>query len=245
MLRDRSKRQQVMAAQDDAQISDVEFDGRWVTFATAPGQESRDLTIYAWDSQRDGAPVELAGRSAPVLHNGKAAWSDAGEVHLHDLAKKKDTVVGKGTSPAFFGDMLVWTQDGRFRAVRTDRGEAVVPEPLATAAPRGDVASDGRTLAWAQEDELFAWRADWSRPRRIAEIEAVPKTEGIVLPRVSGDFVSWRSESSYVTDVRSGTTVHTTEDDYWLEVHGGALTRRGRDVAAAAPLSALSALPAC
>ncbi len=131
VLRDSGKRQQVMAVQDDAQLFGVEFDGRWVTFATTPGPESHDVTVYAWDAQKDGAPVRISGSSAPVLHNGKAAWSDDGDIHLYDLAKKKDNVVGRGKAPAFFGDMLVWTQDGKFRAVRTDRGEAALPEPLA------------------------------------------------------------------------------------------------------------------
>ncbi|ANZ38268.1 hypothetical protein BBK82_21570 [Lentzea guizhouensis] len=245
VLRDSRKRQQVMAVQDDAQLFDVEFDGRWVTFATTPGPGSRDTTVYAWDSQKDGAPVRISGSAAPVLHNGRAAWADEAGVHLHDLAKKKDTVVGKGEAPAFFGDLLVWTQDGKFRAVRTDRGEAVLPEPLAKASPGASVASDGRTLVWTQDDRLLGWRADWPQARELAEIKAVPKTEGIVFPRVSGDFVSWRSESSYVTDIRSGATMHTSETEYWLEVRGGALAQRGRHAAAAAPLSAFSSLRAC
>ncbi|KOV81082.1 hypothetical protein [Nocardia sp. NRRL S-836] len=245
VLRDHGRRQQVMAVQDGAQLFGVEFDGRWVTFATTPDPGSHDVTVHAWDAREDGAPVRVSGSGVPVLHNGKAAWSDSGEVHLFDLAKKRDTVVGEGKAPAFFGDLLVWTHEGKFRAAGTDRGAAAVPEPLTRATPGEHVASDGRTLAWTQDDTLFAWRAGWPQPRRLAEIESVPKTEGIVFPRVSGDFVSWRSESSYVTDIRSGATMHTTEDDYWLEVHGGALTQRGRNVTASAPLSSLSALRAC
>lgn len=239
VLRDNDKRQQVMAVQDQAQIFGVEFDGRWVTFSTNPHPENQTITTYAWDSRNDGAPVRI-GANTTVVHNGKAAWSDNKSIHVYDLAKKKDVVVGQGSSPAFLGDAVVWLQGGKFGS------DAPLPEPLKNAQPTGNVASDGRTLVWTQgDDTLHGWRADWTEPRELAEIKTVPMTEGIVLPRVSGDFVSWRSESGYVTDIRSGATMHTTEGAYWLEVHGGALTREGGQIAASAPLSSLSRLPAC
>lgn len=239
VLRDDKKRQQVMAVHDKEQISGVEFDGRWVTFTTTPHPENHTMTTYAWDSRNDGAPVRIGGSGA-VLHNGKAAWSDNKSVHVYDLARKKDRVVGQGSSPAFFGDTVVWLQDGKFAS------EAPLPEPLKNARPSGSVASDGRTLVWTQGDNaLHGWRTDWTQPRELAEIKTVPMTEGIVFPRVSGDFVSWRSEAGYVTDIRSGATMHTTEGAYWLEVRGGVLTREGGQIAASAPLSSLSPLRAC
>jgi hypothetical protein len=231
VLRDGKQRQQVMALQDNGQISGVEFDGRWVTFSTTP-----DNQTYAWDSRNDGAPVRIGDRSA-VVHNGKAAWSDGKDVHVYDLTKKKDKVVGQGERPVFFNETVLWRQDGKFRAPQA------LPEPLQSAKPDGDVASDGRTVVWTQGDSLHGWRGDWAQPRELAVIKTVPKTESIAAPRVSGDFVSWRSESAYVTDIRSGATVHTTEG--LLEVHGGALTQQGSRVTAAAPLSVLSPLPAC
>jgi hypothetical protein len=39
--------------------------------------------------------------------------------------------------------------------------------------------------------------------------------------------------------------VHTAESAYWLEVHGGALTRGGRQIAASTALSSLSPLGKC
>jgi hypothetical protein len=244
VLRDSKRRQQVMAVKDDAQLFGVEFDGRWVTFATTPNPENHTVTAYAWDSRADGAPMRIGGSGA-VVHNGKAAWSDTKDVHLYDLAKKKDGVVGQGTAPAFFGDMLLWSQNGGFRAAKLDRTEAALPEALQNAKPGRNVASDGRTVVWTEGDTLYGWRTDWPQARKLAEIKSVPMTESIVLPRVSGDFVSWRSESPYVTDIRSGATMHTTDSTYWLEVHGGALTREGWEVAAATPLSRLSPLPGC
>ncbi|SDN99685.1 hypothetical protein [Lentzea jiangxiensis] len=238
VLHDHGKRQQVMAVQNDGQLFGVEFDGRWVTFSTSPSPGDTTTTTYAWDSRNDGAPVPI-GASGAVLHNGKAAWADQAGVHVYDLAKKKDRVVGRGGKPVFLGDAVLWLQDGKFRS------EGALPVQLSNARPSDSVASDGRTVVWAQDDELRGWRDGWAEPRELAAIRPVPRTEGIVFPRVSGDFVSWQSESSYVTDIRSGATVHTTEGAYWLEVHGGALTRQGWRVAAAAPLSELSPLKAC
>ncbi|MET9225127.1 hypothetical protein [Lentzea sp. NPDC003310] len=237
VLHDHGKRQQVMAVQNDGQLFGVEFDGRWVTFSTTPGP-SDQTTTYAWDARDDGAPVRIGGSGA-VVHNGKAAWSDSAGVHLFDLARKKDRVVGQGKRPVFLGDAVLWQQDGRFRS------ESAVPEQLRNAEPGDSVASDGRTVVWAQGEKLMGWREGWPQPRELAAIRSVPLTEGIVFPRVSGDFVSWQSESSYVTDIRSGATTHTTEGGYWLEVHGGALTRQGWRVAAAAPLEKLSPLYRC
>ncbi|PWK89236.1 hypothetical protein C8D88_102507 [Lentzea atacamensis] len=238
VLRDREKRQQVMAVQDDAQLHGVEFDGRWVTFSTTPSPSDRTTTTYAWDSRNDGAPVRIGGSGA-VVHNGKAAWADSKGVHLYDLAKKKDRIVGQGEEPLFLGDAVMWLQDGKFRA------EMALPEQLRDARPSGSAASDGRTVVWAQGDALHGWREGWTEPRELAGIRTAPKTEGILFPRVSGDFVSWQSESSYVTDIRSGATMHTTDGAYWLEVHGGALTQQGWRGVAAAPLSSLSPLPRC
>ncbi|RDI32871.1 hypothetical protein [Lentzea flaviverrucosa] len=238
VLHDHGKRQQVMAVQDDGQLFGVEFDGRWVTFSTTPHPENHATTTYAWDSRNDGAPVRI-GSNGAVVHNGKAAWSDSSGVHLYDLAKKKDRVVGPGTLPAFLGDAVIWLQDGKFRA------EGALPEQLKNAEPGGSVVSDGRTVVWTRGEKLIGWREGWTEPRELAGVRSAPSTEGILFPRVSGDFVSWQSESSYVTDIRSGATVHTTEGGYWLEVHGGALTQQGWRVAATAPLAKLSPLSRC
>ncbi len=238
VLHDNAKRQQVMAVKDDAQLFGVEFDGRWVTFSTSQNPSDRTATTYAWDSRNDGAPVRI-GSDGAVVHSGRAAWTDSKGVHVYDLAKKKDRIVGQGREPVFLNGAVVWSQDGGFRA------EAALPEQLRNAKPSGGVASDGRTVVWVEDDSLFGWRDGWTEPRELAGIKGVPRTEGIVFPRVSGDFVSWQSESSYVTDIRSGATMHTSDGAYWLEVHGGALTQQGWRRAAATPLATLSPLPRC
>lgn len=238
VLRDHGKRQQVVAMQNDGQVFGVEFDGRWVTFSTTPNPANLATTTYVWDSRNDGAPAEIGGYGA-VVHNGKAAWSDRAGVHFYDLAKKKDRIVGQGKTPVFFGDAVIWQEDGKFR------GEGALPEQLANATPGTSVASDGRTVVWTQGDKLRGWRDGWPEPRDLAGIKLTPTSEGILFPRVSGDFVSWVSGSSYVTDIRSGATMHTTEGAYWLEVHGGVLTQQGWRVAATAPLTELSPLRGC
>lgn len=248
VLRDNEKRQQVMAVEGQAQIFGVEFDGRWVTFSTTPHPENQTLTTYAWDARNDGAPVRI-GANGAVVHNGKAAWVDNKSIHVYDLAKKKDKVVGQGSSPAFFGETVMWLQDGKFGS------DSPLPEPLKNAEPGGSVASDGRTLVWTQgNNTLHGWRADWTSPRELARVKtgggdgrspSSPVGQGIEFPRVGGDFVSWSAGASYVTDIRNGSTMYTDEGGYWLEVHGGALTRGGSGIAAVAPLSALSRLAAC
>ena len=107
--------------------------------------------------------------------------------------------------------------------------------------------SDGTTTVWAEKHQLYAQRADWPQPRLIAEIQNSPHRVGHIWePQVHGDFVSWGAmDSSYVTDIRTGASVHTS-DNYVLRVVGGALVlTKPQRTAAATPLSGLSPLPAC
>ncbi len=255
VLRDSGHRQQVMTVEGEAQIFDVDFDGRWVTFVTTPHPENHTMTVYAWDSKKDGAPVPINGAGVPVLRNGKAAWTDEKRnVHLYDLAAKKDKVIGQGQSPVFFGDTVMWAQSGKFEAVRLDGTAVAVPEQLSGAAPDPGTVSDGRTLVWTQRGALHGWRVDWQAARKLAEIKytggdgqtpSSPAGQGIGFPRVSGDLVSWSADTPYVTDIRSGATVYITKTSDWYEVRGGALTTAGWRVAAATPVSGLSQLQSC
>ncbi|MFS8103247.1 hypothetical protein LFM09_39580 [Lentzea alba] len=105
--------------------------------------------------------------------------------------------------------------------------------------------SDGTTSVWAEDHRLYGQRTDWPQPRLVAEIQQSPNVGRIGGPSVHGDFVSWWGmDSSYVTDMRSGASVHTSYG-YVLRVMGGALVLfKGKDTAAV-PLSELSPLPAC
>lgn len=245
VLRDSGHRQQVMKVEGQAQIFDVEFDGRWVTFVTTPHPENHATTVYAWDSKKDGAPVRIEGAGKPVLRGGKATWSDNNKkVHLYDLATKKDKVVGEGRAPVFFGDMVMWAQRGTFAAVKLDGTAVAAPEQLSSAAPDLTVASDGRTLVWTRGGVLHGWRADWQAARQLAEIKG-SHGPGIEFPRVSGDFVSWSAETPYVTDIRTGATAYITGTKDWYEVRGGAMTIAGWRKAASTPAYGLSQLPAC
>lgn len=108
-----------------------------------------------------------------------------------------------------------------------------------------DRSSDGTTSVWTEEHRLFAHRADWPQQRLVAEIEKSYRVGYIWQPRVHGDFVSWSGmDSLYVTDLRTGATVHSTKG-YALSVVGGALTMYDVTVASATPLSGLSPLPGC
>lgn len=243
VLRDSGHRQQVMKVEGEAQIFGVEFDGRWVTFVTTPHPENHSMTVYAWDSKKDGAPVRIDGAGTPVLRNGKATWTDdKKKVHLYDLATKKDKVIGEGQAPVFFGDTVMWAQRGRFQAARLDGTAVAAPQQLSSAAPDPSVASDGRTLVWTQGAVLHGWRADWQATRELA---AIKPGKDIASPRVSGDLVSWSAETPYVTDIRTGATAYITATRDWYEVRGGAMTIAGWRKAASAPASALSQLPAC
>jgi hypothetical protein len=105
--------------------------------------------------------------------------------------------------------------------------------------------SDGTTSVWTEGHQLFARRADWPQQRLIAEIEKSHRVGHIWSPHVHGDFVSWSAmDSLYVTDLRTGSSVHSTKG-YALSVVGGALVMFGKTVASSTPLSSLSPLPAC
>lgn len=105
--------------------------------------------------------------------------------------------------------------------------------------------SDGTTSVWTEEHRLFAHRADWPQQRLVAEIQKSDRVGYIWQPHVQGDLVSWSAmDSSYVTDLRTGTSVHSAMDNT-LRVVGGALVMHSRTVASVAPLSALSPLPQC
>jgi hypothetical protein len=105
--------------------------------------------------------------------------------------------------------------------------------------------SDGTTSVWTEEHRLFAQRADWPQQRLIAEIEKSSRVGHIWSPQVHGDFVSWSAmDSSYVTDLRTGSSVHAAKD-YTLSVVGGALVMFRKTAASSTPLSSLSPLPRC
>lgn len=105
--------------------------------------------------------------------------------------------------------------------------------------------SDGRTTVWTEDHRLFGQRADWPQPRLIAEIQKSDRVGRIGHVRVHGDFVSWFGmDSSYITDIRTGASVHTS-DNYVLRVMGGALVLLREGNTSATPLSGLSPLPAC
>lgn len=244
VLRAGGQRQQIITLKDGKSLHDVQFDDRWATFTV--GDLGNSAQIYAWDSRKDGAPAPIATGSGAVIRSGKAVRSDRKNVELQDLATKKSSVIAQGDTPAFFEDTVVWRQNGKLRAMKLDKTEAVLPEPLRDVPVGEHVASDGRTLVWTQGFTLHAWRTDWQAPHKIAELEASDQVTHISLPVVSGDFVSWFSDDTpHVTDVRTGTTVFSGSKDYALLVRGGALTRTGKKVEAVAPLSELSPLPEC
>lgn len=272
-------RHEIVTLERGQDVFGFDFDGRWLTFGMGYDPRRKDeWAAFAWDSAGTAAPGLIAdnrgGGPGPWFftsaHKGKAAWvqgvgdkGDRAAIHLRDLASGVDTVIAEGTvnSPVFFGDLLVWrdvdqtTKYGRFQAMSIVDGSRVEPpEPLRHALADQHVAADERTIVWVSDElrTLHAWRADWPAPRKLAEIEPGSELPGIQYPKVAGELVSWVSGRSFVTDVRTGSTFHSTEVGYWLEAHGGALVASlstGDDAESRAPsvvrADALSPLPPC
>lgn len=121
------------------------------------------------------------------------------------------------------------------------------PVPVAGQYPEPELyrSSDGTTTVSTEDHRLFAERAGRPQPRLVAEIQKSDRVGRISQPRVHGDFVSWWGmDSSYVTDLRTGASVHTSKG-YVLRVIGGALVLFRDKNTSATPLSALSPLPGC
>ncbi|GLZ32461.1 hypothetical protein Lesp02_46490 [Lentzea sp. NBRC 105346] len=232
--------------QAEGEFVGADFDGRWLTFGL--GHSAGNLgwwTAYAWDSLSDAEPFVLDAnpegrRSGPLFttftRHGKAAWVVDGELHRYDLAARKDEIVARGvqTNPVFFGDELLWHENGVLRG----------PEQVRQASRW--MAADEKTLAWVSNNSVYAWRAEWPEARRIAQVEVSPHE--IQNVRVSGDLVTFSTEWSHVTDLRSGGTFRSNRPGYSLRVVGGALTvqlgERVR-VPSAVPASELPPLPGC
>ena len=248
---DQGRQHEILALDKGQDVFGFDFDGRWLSFGRGydPAQQN-EWAAFAWDSESTQAPLLIGdnrkGSPGPwffsVVHQGKVSWvqgvgrnNDRASVHLYDLATRKDKVVAEGpvNSPVFFGDLLVWrhvdqtTKKGRFHAVSAKDGTpARLPGVLREAFADQHVAADQHTIVWTADllRTLYVWRTGWPAARKLVDIDAGPSLPGIQFPKISGDLVSWVSSTSFVTDIRTGSTFNSTKPGFWIEVNGGALT---------------------
>jgi hypothetical protein len=199
-------------------------DGRTTVLLTWP---QNDLELHTEDGQR------------------RVIVSSVGTVDVVEFDGRRLTFVAI-SRPGQDAELHTWDAQEGGKPVQID-GEPPQPDHYRS--------SDGTTTVWTEDHRLFGQRADWPQPRLIAEIQKSDRVGRIGQPRVHGDFVSWWGmDSSYITDIRTGATVHTS-DNYVLRVMGGALVLHVRErntspnlregSTSATPLSGLSPLPAC
>lgn len=246
---------------DEGEFVGADFDGRWLTFGVghSPGNLSR-WTAYAWDSHSADEPFQLADNSAgdadahtplfySFVHRGKAAWVQGKDLHLYDLAAKRDQVVSRNAprNPVFFGDLLVWPEESGLHAVSAIDGNTTnLPPMLEAVTTRDQIAADDHTFVWITGSTLNGWREGWPEARALAK--GPLGQNGMMEPSVSGDLVTWHAEYSHVTDIRGGGTFRSTDPGFSLTAHGGALTAQiGLQVRTphAVSASALPPLPGC
>jgi hypothetical protein len=182
-------------------------------------------------------------------------WSSALELALHTPDGQRRPFVSTRhhlSIVEFDGRRVTYAvqeggQDTKFFTWDAETAGEPVPVDWKDAERDHERSSDGTTTVWAEKHRLFALRADWPQQRLIAEIQNSPYRVGSISgPQVHGDFVSWFGmDSSYITDIRTGASVHTS-DNYVLQVRGGALVlTKPQRTTASTPLSGLSPLPAC
>ncbi|MDI2126562.1 hypothetical protein [Yinghuangia seranimata] len=224
-------RQTVYALPSGAQVFGAGFDGRWLVFGVNPDRtDPTRWELLAWDSESAAAPFPVAhdnGAEGPFLfprvRAGKAAWVAArpgggDEVHLYDLAARRDGVVYAGdVSPAFFaGEVLAWREAFGPGAARTiqavDPAGAHVVLPPQVGAAKGvhDASSDGVTWAWVAADRrtLFAWREGMTEPAAVVTAAPGNVVDGV---QVAGDLVTWTDhEATWAADLRTGSFTRLT-----------------------------------
>lgn len=214
--------------QDALERNQVRKDSRENAVAVvAASDDGRTTLVQTWSSEIRLALHDEHGLRLPIASS--AGYLDVVEF---DGRKVKFRVHEAGEQGAFY----LWDAQVGGAPVQVD-GKFPEPEQYGS--------SDGTTTVSTEDHRLYARRADWPEPRLIAEIQKSSKVGRISEPRVHGDFVSWFGmDSSYITDIRTGASVHTANTDS-LRVIGGALVKLGHDVTAATPLSELSPLPKC
>ncbi|MEV0092222.1 hypothetical protein [Streptomyces sp. NPDC050738] len=215
-----------MAGGKKLQYGSMRFDGRWLIFEVDYDAENmNDWEIYAWDSTADNAPFKLARHDKSIpgpflfayVKDGKAAWTEGAkggkkEIHLFDLAGRKDSVVHTGqVSPVFLaGDLLGWREASSAKApvflkavsIRTGK-PAQLPPVVAAVRGSAYVTSDGSTWAWvdAEYSTLYAWKPGWKESATIAK---AAEGENIDQMELAGDLITWvGGKAIWAADLRS------------------------------------------
>lgn len=273
------KRQQVhqLPDADTTQVFGTEFDGRWLVFGiNYDFTNTNNWKVFAWDSQSSAAPFEIASNAGvegpflyPRVYAGKAAWvagvpDGSEEIHLYDLAARKDRVVHRGhTGPAFFGGgLLIWREafapdaPVQFQAVTADSGEkAQLPPVIAAVRGASDVITDGATWAWVSPDRrgLHAWRPGMSVPITVTTVAVGEWVDAL---QVAGDLITWTGgTATWAADLRSHSLTQVTPRHGWAIGNGQALAisyptedpkaARTQHVAYVVTTAQLNPLPTC
>ncbi|GAA3236283.1 hypothetical protein GCM10010532_074590 [Dactylosporangium siamense] len=220
-------------ADEDAQVFDATFDGRWLVFSVQD-EPTLDSTFgyYAWDSS-GATPAHRIGQSTtkggpwpnPVLLDGRAFWTisiseSASQLHMTDLASGADKVIREGipNTPFRFGDLVAWNEmDPRYDAMTlvaaTPATGAVVALPAELRTPVARPATfngDQQTVVWAaNQNRLRVWRK--GAPEPVTVIAHPPAGTRVEWPSITGDHVGWdNGDAMLLGDLRTRSYTQVT-----------------------------------
>jgi len=238
------------------QVLGATWDGRHLAYRVDHSFSNfEDFSLYVWDSQGSGPPVEVAHGEPdqdgdlmqtpfvdPVLADGWLYWTqtrDADPDHTvlsgYRLADGRTERFSKGygRAPVRFGSMLVWAdsdgpgQTSSLRALdlATHRRTAV---PAALAGVRGPyyLAGDADTLAWMGGGKGRQVEV-WRAgwPRPRLLVEVAQSPQ---LPRVAGDVVVFAADDAmYAADLRSWSYARVTPSYGGIYADGGPVVTVG------------------
>lgn len=209
------------------------YDGHWlVWYQYHSSYDFSDFEVLAWNAATgrvtqigaavpapDGGFWPSAWRR-PEVSAGRATWTQGvgpgslGEVHVVDLAARRDQVVRRGRpgESFFFGDdAVVWSESTaagkpvRFFMATADSGRPLsVPRSLGRLRDSPGLETDGRAVVCSDP----RWRSVWWSPRADAPPRrVVTATRGRSIGnslRVSGRYFAFSvSEHTYLADMRT------------------------------------------
>lgn len=215
------------------QVSAGSFDGRWLVWGELLSLDDINRwRILAWDSSTKRSFVVAIAPTVngstvsgpiiqPVVSDGRAAWVQAnqwgiGEVHLYDLATRRERIVdtGAGLPVRFWGSNLIWqhldipAREGHLEMINAASGKLVtVPEPLASVRQLSSLAVSSRLVAWTDGRSVRAYRGG----ETVTSIIFATPVDHADFLGIAADLITWDGPlGPSALDVRSYSATRLT-----------------------------------